>query len=91
MGKLQKKQQTTDTDLHYDQVEGRPCFVEAVNLFASMFIYLFNFLVVSSFVHACSTPCLWVNFMYLLRQILNRIAVKLETLNCILLICYSVF
>ena len=43
MGKLQKKQQTTDTDLHYDQVEGRPCFVEAVNLFASMFIYLFNF------------------------------------------------
>ena len=43
-GKIaKKKQQTTDTDLHYDQVEGRPCFVEAVNLFASMFIYLFNF------------------------------------------------
>ena len=41
-GKIAKKQQTTDTDLHYDQVEGRPCFMEAVNLFASMFIYLFN-------------------------------------------------
>ena len=45
-GKIEKKATdtyTTDTDLHYDQDEGRPCFVEAVNLFASMFIYLFNF------------------------------------------------
>ena len=50
------------------------------------------FLVV--FFCTCSIPCLWVNFMYLLRHsVLNRIVVKLKIieLSCILLICYSVF
>ena len=44
-GKIAKKATdtyTTDTDSRYDKVEGRLCFMESVNLFALMFIYLFN-------------------------------------------------
>ena len=66
MGKLEKKQQTTDTDLHYDQVESRPCFVEAVNLFASMLIYLFNFLVV--FFCTCMQHPLFMGQFYVLAE-----------------------
>ena len=50
---LKNSHRHTDTDLHYDHVKSRPCFVEAVNLFSNCSFTCLIFLVV----FFCGTPC----------------------------------